>query len=48
MDMDGVSERKKHIGNDVEIMMEVYLERARGYLGIIGGIERNIYMHENM
>ena len=28
-------------------MREVYLERDRGYLGIIGGIERNIYMHEN-
>ena len=27
-------------------MREVYLERDREYLGIIGGIERNIYMHE--
>ena len=44
--MDGVMERKKHIGRDVERMMEVYLERDRGYLGIIGGIEKNIYMHE--
>ena len=47
MDMDGVRERKKHIGRDVERMREVYLERYRGYLAIIGGIQRNIYMHEN-
>ena len=44
--MDGVRERKKHIGRDVERMRDRYLERDRGYLGIIGGIERNIYMHE--
>ena len=29
MDMDGVRERKKHIGRDVERMREVYLERDR-------------------
>ena len=46
MDMDGVRERKKHIGRDVERIRKVYLERDRGYLGIIGGIERKIYMHE--
>ena len=28
-------------------MMDTYLERDRVYLGIIGGIERKIYMHEN-
>ena len=44
--MDGVRERKKHIGRDVERMRGVYLERDSGYLGIIGVIERNIYMHE--
>ena len=27
-------------------MREVYLKRDRRYLGMIGGIERNIYMHE--
>ena len=45
--MDRVRERKKHIGRDVERMREVYLERDRGYLWIIRGIERDIYMHEN-
>ena len=48
--MDGVRERKKHIGRDVERMRDRYLERDRGYLEIygreLGGIERNIYMHE--
>ena len=34
--MDGVRERKKHIGRDVERMRDRYLERDRGYLGIIG------------
>ena len=46
MDMDGVRERKTHIGRDVERMRDVYLEIYRGSLGIIRGIERNIYMHE--
>ena len=41
-----IKARKKHIRRDVERMIEVYLERDRRYLGIIGGIERNIYMHE--
>ena len=48
--MDGVRERNKHIGRDVERMRDRYLERDRGYLEIygreLGGIERNIYMHE--
>ena len=46
--MDGVRERKKHIGRDVERMRDKSLERDRGHLRIIGrdlgGIERNIYM----
>ena len=44
--MDRVRERKTHIRRDVERMMDTYLERDRGYLGIIGGIERNIYIHK--
>ena len=28
--MDGVRERKKHIGRDAKRMREVYLERDRG------------------
>ena len=34
--MDGVREIKKHIGRDVERMRDIYLERDRGYQGIIG------------
>ena len=46
--MGGVRERKKHIGRDVEIMRDIYLQRHRRYLGIIrielGGYrEKHLY-----
>ena len=41
--MDGVRERKKHIGRDVERMREVYLERDRGYRDYWGYREKHLY-----
>ena len=49
MDMDGVSERKKHIARDVERMRDRYLERDRKYLGIIErdlGVYREKHLYE--
>ena len=46
--MDGLRERNKHIGRDVERMRDIYLEIDREYLGIIeiylGGYRnKNLY-----